>query len=214
VLKSDCSDLPTETLHNEPLLIRELQSGSQEAFTLLYRYYSPRLYVNIKRMVHDPIVAEEMVQELFTRVWKKRDCKGIKENFTGYMYRIAQHLVHDFFRKLKKDQLLLEKFRVWVEEKTETKSAEDILQQHQSFDILNRAIEHLPVQQKKAYKLVRQEGYTYKKAAESMGISPFTVKEYLALANKSIRNYIHSRVDAPQELMFIVFFYLGIAASH
>lgn len=162
-------------------------------------------------MVHDPVVAEEMVQELFTRIWKKRDCKGISEDFTGYMYRIAQNLVHDFFRKLKKDQLLLEKFRAWVEEKTDTKTAEDILQQHQSFDILHNAIEHLPVQQKKAYKLVKQEGYTYKKAAESMGISPFTVKEYLALANKSIRNYIYSKVDSPHELLFIAFFYLGIA---
>jgi RNA polymerase sigma factor (sigma-70 family) len=202
--------LPTDNLHNEPLLIRELQSGSQEAFTLLYRYYSPRLYINIKRMVHDPTVAEEMVQELFTRVWKKRDCKGIGEDFTGYIYRIAQNLVHDFFRKLKKDQLLLEKFRVWVEEKNDTKSAEDILQQHQTIVILNSAIEHLPVQQKKAYKLVREEGYTYKKAAESMGISPLTVKEYLALANKSIRNYIHNKVDSPHELMFLVFFYMAV----
>ena len=151
--------MPSDNLHNEPLLIRELQSGSQEAFTLLYRFYSPRLYVNIKRMVHDPVVAEEMVQELFTRVWKKRDCKGIREDFTGYIHRIAQHLVHDFFRKLKKDQLLLERFRIWAEEKTETKTAVDILEQNQSFVILNSAIEHLPVQQKKAYKLVRQEGY-------------------------------------------------------
>lgn len=161
-------------------------------------------------MVQDPVVAEELVQELFTRIWKKRDCKGIKENFTGYMYRIAQHLVHDFFRKLKKDQLLLEKFRMWVEEKPEAKNAEDALQQQQSFTILNSAIEHLPVQQKKAYKLVRQDGYSYKKAAESMGISPLTVKEYLSLANKSIRNYITTKVDSPQELMFILLVYLSI----
>jgi RNA polymerase sigma factor (sigma-70 family) len=203
--------LPIENLHNEPLLIREMQSGSEEAFTTLYRYYSPKLYINIKRMVHDPVVAEELVQELFTRIWRKRDCKGIRENFSGYMYRIAQHLVHDFFRKLKKDQLLLEKFRVWVEEKTDNKSAEDILQQNQSFAIINKAIEHLPVQQKKAYKLVKQEGYSYKKAAESMGISPFTVKEYLSLANKSIRNYIQGKVDSPHELLYILFFFLAIS---
>ena len=89
--------MPLEKLHNEPLLLREMQSGSQEAFTLLYRHYSPRLYINIKRMVQDPVVAEEMVQELFTRVWKKRDYKGISEDFAGYIYRIAQNLIFDFF---------------------------------------------------------------------------------------------------------------------
>ena len=159
-------------------------------------------------MVHDPVVTEELVQELFTRIWKKRDCKGITDNFSAYMYRIAQNLVYDFFRNLKKDQLLLIKFRSWVEEKNEEKNAEDILQQHQSAAILNNAIEHLPVQQKKAYKLVRQEGYSYKKAAEFMGISPLTLKEYLTLANKSIRSYIHGKVDSPHELMFTLFFYL------
>ena len=202
--------MPTENLHNEPLLIREMRSGSEEAFILLYRYYSPKLYVNIKRMVHDPVVTEELVQELFTKIWEKKDSKGIKENFTGYMYRIAQNLVHDFFRKLKKDQLLLERFRSWAEEKAEYKNAEDILQQQQYFAILNNAIEHLPVQQKKAYKLVREEGYSYKKAAENMGISPFTVKEYLALANKSIRNHLHGKFDARHELLFLLFFCLAM----
>lgn len=67
-------------------------------------------------MIHDPAATEELVQELFTRIWQKRDAKGIRENFTGYMYRIAQHLVHDFFRKLKKDRTLLEKFRALVQE--------------------------------------------------------------------------------------------------
>jgi RNA polymerase sigma-70 factor (ECF subfamily) len=65
--------LPTENLHNEPLLIREMRSGSEEAFILLYRYYSPKLYINIKRMVHDPVVAEELVQELFTKIWEKKE---------------------------------------------------------------------------------------------------------------------------------------------
>lgn len=162
-------------------------------------------------MVQDSVVAEELVQELFTRIWKRRACNGIKENFTGYMYRIAQNLVHDFFRKLKKDKMLLKKFSTWMEEKTENANAEDILQQRQSFAILNNAIEHLPVQQKKAYKLVRQEGYSYKKAAESMGISPLTVKEYLVKANRSIRNYIYSKVDSPHELLFLLVLYLGVS---
>jgi len=196
-------------MHNEPQLISEMQSGSEDAFILLYRYYSPKLFINIKRMVHDPVVAEELVQELFTRIWEKREFKGIKEDFTGYMYRIAQNLVHDFFRKMKSDAILLQKFRAWVEEKAEYKNAEDLLQQQQSFAIINNAIEHLPVQQKKAYKLVKQEGYSYKKAAENMGISPFTVKEYLALANKSIRNYIYSKFDSPHELLFLLLFCLG-----
>jgi RNA polymerase sigma factor (sigma-70 family) len=198
--------LPTPILHNQTQLVEAMQTGDQEAFTILYRHYSPLLYMNILRMLHDPQATEELVQELFTRIWQKRTCKGIKEDFTAYMYRIAQNLVNDFFRGLKKDHALMEKFRAFTAEADAALSVEEKLQQQQTEGIINNAIEHLPPQQKKVYKLVKQNGYTYKKVAEDLGISPFTVKEYLVLANKSIRNY----VDQHRELLLLVLAFLTI----
>lgn len=177
-----------------------MQSGCEEAFTTLYRYYSPRLYLNILRMVHDPQLAQEMVQELFTRIWQKRESKGIRENFTGYMYRIGQHLVHDFFRKLHRDRLLMERFRSLAEQHYE--HIEEALQNQQSNEILKRAIEQLSPQQKKVYELIKVEGCSYKKAAEILGISPLTVKEYIVSTNKSIRNYVLAHMNVILPLLF------------
>lgn len=160
--------------------------------------------MNILRMVHDPVTTEELVQELFTRIWQKRTCKGIREDFTGYLYRIAQNLVFDFFRRLKKDHALLERFRALTTETDATANAEDRLYQQQAARIIDSAIEHLPPQQKRVYKLVKQDGYTYKKAAEDLGISPFTVKEYLHLANKSIRNYVLNHADSHRAMILLV----------
>lgn len=173
--------------------MQEMQAGCQQAFTTLYRYYSPRLYLNILRMIHDPLLAEEMVQELFTRIWQNRTNKGIQEEFTGYMYRIAQNLVHDFFRKLQRDRRLMERFSLLAGQQYE--HIEEALQFQESSAILQKAIAQLSSQQKRAYKLVKVEGYTYKKAAEIMGISPLTVKEYLVYANKSIRKYVMRHMD-------------------
>ncbi|MCR6722584.1 MAG: sigma-70 family RNA polymerase sigma factor [Chitinophagaceae bacterium] len=202
--------MPEKLLHNEPDLIREMQAGCQQAFTAIYRHYSPHIYMNIVRMVHDSVLAEELVQELFTRIWQKRESRGIAEDFQGYMYRIAQNLVFDFFRKMKKDRLLLEKFKSMASEVDNSEAMEDMLDQRQSIVIINNAIEHLPPQQKKVYKLVKQEGYTYKKAAEEVGISPFTVKEYLSLANKSIRNYLIHHSDAPRELLLVALIFFSL----
>lgn len=166
--------------------------------------------MNIVRMVHDSVLAEELVQELFTRIWQKRESRGIAEDFQGYMYRIAQNLVFDFFRKMKKDRLLMEKFKSMASEVDNSEAMEDMLDQRQSIVIINNAIEHLPPQQKKVYKLVKQEGYTYKKAAEEVGISPFTVKEYLSLANKSIRNYLIHHSDAPRELLLVALIFFSL----
>ena len=191
-----------KSLENESVLIQEMQAGNQEAFATLYRFYSPRLYMNILRMVRDPLTTEEMVQELFTRIWHKRESKGIKENFAGYLYRTGQHLVHDFFRKLQKDKQLQERFRSQLKETYQ--HVEEIVELHQSTAILQKAIKQLSPQQKKVYELVKMEGCSYKKAAEILGISPLTVKEYLVTTKKTIRNYLKSQMDNSPELMFFM----------
>lgn len=175
------------------MLLQQLQAGSEEAFTTLYQHYSPQLYINILAIVKDPLTAEEIVQELFTKIWQKRKNNGLKENFAGYMYRTAQNLVHDFFRKLKRDRQMFERFRVRVEE--EYKHTEEVFDYKQSSIVLREALEQLSPQQKKVYELVRERGLTYKKAAEVMGISPLTVKEYLGYTNKTIRRYFLAHTD-------------------
>lgn len=197
-----------ENLANESLLVDQMQSGNQAAFTALYRYYSPRMYINILPIVRDPLFAEEIVQELFTRIWQKRESTGIKENFAGYMYRIGQNLVHDFFRKMQRDRTLMEKFRILIEEQYE--HIEEWLHYQESAAILNNAIEQLSPQQKKVYHLVKVEGYTYKKAAEIMGISVFTVKEYLVATKKSIQNYMMRHMDGNFALLFILITYTSL----
>ena len=179
-----------------------MQSGSEEAFTTLYRYYSPRLYLNVLGMIRDPALAEELVQELFTRIWQKRDCQGIAEDFTGYMYRIALNLVHDLFRRIKRDRRLRQRFSFLAGEFYE--HIEQQVNQQQLSAILQHAIEKLPKQQKRAYQLVKLEGQTYKKAAEEMGISPLTVKEYLVAANKSIRTNISGNTGSLFLLSLVV----------
>jgi RNA polymerase sigma factor (sigma-70 family) len=171
-----------------------MQQGSEEAFTALYNHYGPRLYLNILRMIKDDSQTGELVQELFTRIWQKRTSKGISENFEGYVYRVAQNLVYDFFRRLKRDHQLLTKFRALAEENYEY--IEERLQQKEHFHFLHKAIEQLPPQQRKVYELIKENGCTYKKAAEILGISPLTVKEYVVAVNKSIRNYILTHTDA------------------
>jgi RNA polymerase sigma-70 factor (family 1) len=171
-----------------------MKSGSEEAFTTLYNHYSPRLYLNILGMVRDPALAEELVQELFTRIWQRRSSKGISEDFTGYMYRVALNLVHDFFRRLKRDRRLRQRFTFLASEFYE--HIEQQVEVQQLSSILQQAIEQLPKQQKRAYQLVKLQGQTYKKAAEAMGISPLTVKEYLSAANKSIRTNLSGQSGA------------------
>ncbi|MCG2613330.1 sigma-70 family RNA polymerase sigma factor [Terrimonas sp. NA20] len=185
-----------------------MQEGDEQAFTVLYGHYGPRLYVNILRMVKDQVQAEEIVQELFTRIWQQRRHKAIAENFQGYIYRIGQNLVYDFYRSLKRDAQLLEKFRVFAQQHYE--HIEEALQDKQHHIFLQQAMKQLSPQQRRVYELVKINGHTYKQAAEILGISPLTVKEYLVATNKLIRNYILANTDAAAILIVSWSLYFGL----
>lgn len=189
-------------------LLLRLAKGDEAAFTALYRHYSGPLYINFLRMVKDEAVAEEIIQDLFSRIWLKRETINIEKNFSAYLYRTGYNLVMDFYRKVKRDQVLYDKFRQVA---TENYShIEEILHLKDSQALISKALDTLPPQQRKVFELCRIEGHTYKEAAEMLGISHHTVKEYFVKANQAIRKYITGNVDTALGLLFIYALYYSV----
>lgn len=189
-------------------LLLRLAKGDEAAFTALYRHYSGPLYINFLRMVKDEAIAEEIIQDLFSRIWLKRETINIEKNFSAYLYRTGYNLVMDFYRKVKRDQVLYDKFRQIA---TENYShIEEILHLKDSQALISKALDTLPPQQRKVFELCRIEGHTYKEVAEILGISHHTVKEYFVKANQAIRKYITGNVDTALGLLFIYALYYSI----
>lgn len=180
-------------IYNESLLLEQLRAGSTEAFTQLYYAYSGQMYVNILRLVKDKQVTEEIVQEIFTRIWQKRDQLVFKTDFSAYLYRMGQNLVIDFYRKLQRDRKLLERFKANVSEYYE--HIEENLYFRESNTLVQRAMDTLSPQQKKVFQLCKLDGWSYHQAALLLDISPFTVKEYLSLASKAVRSYLSDPIN-------------------
>lgn len=179
-----------------------LREGNEPAFVQLYKRHSERLYLNMLKMVKDEQVAEELVQELFTKVWLKKDELNIESNFLAYLYRIAQNLVHDFFRKLNRDKKLYE--HVTSIAVSHYEHIEQALHDREMEGLLVKALDQLSPQQRNVYQYCKIEGDTYKQAAEKLGISVHTVKEYLIKANKEVKNFLLSDPD----IVFSLLFYL------
>lgn len=144
-------------------------------------------------MIKIPAIAEEILQDIFTVLWQKREAIEIENGLTPYLYRMAQHRVCDYFRKLKRDKRLLERWKQLITNAYEP--VEESVFYNESTAYLLRALNKLTPQQKKVYELCRLEGYSYKQAAAQLGISPFTVKEYLGLATKTVRAYFREYMD-------------------
>jgi len=171
----------------------QLRAGQVAAFTQLYWMYSEKLYTNIFKMVKDKQITEEILQDVFTNLWQKRETVAFNSGLGPYLYRMSQNRVIDFYRKIKRDKELLEKFKSRATEYYEPPL--QTLEYREGTRLLQCALESLSPQQRKVYQLCKIDGFSYKEAAQQLGISTYTVKEYLSNATKAVRIYLADYFD-------------------
>lgn len=183
----------SDTTHtrDEDLFLSVLKREDKEAFTALYNKYSEPLYYNLLKMVKDPILAEEMVQDIFTRIWQKRGSIQIASSFSGYLFRVARNCVIDFFRNAQRDKKLYHKI---LDKATENYTH---VEEHVSFrqwdQQIQQVVNSLPEQQRKVYQLCVLEGRTYKDTSVILNITPNTVNEYLVKARRKVKTLLQEQ---------------------
>lgn len=133
------------------LLIR-LRSGEAEAFEVLYHRHKRRIFYNTLRLVHDRETAEELHQDVFLKIWERRDTTEPEKSFHFYLTRIAQNLAVDFYRKAARDKRLLEQLIKSAVEHYDPIESE--LHRKERHEALHHAIVKLPPQRQKEYELV------------------------------------------------------------
>ena len=174
-------------------LVALLKTGNVTAFTMLYNKYSTKMYVNMFKMVKDEQVVEEMVQVLFSKIWQQRETITYDSDFSAYLYRAGSNLVCDFYRKLKSDRRMRARFRSAITE--QYSHIEESIYFKESKQLLEQALAGLSPQQRHVYQLCKLEGCSYKETAARLGISPYTVKEYLSKAKQLVKTFMARNME-------------------
>jgi RNA polymerase sigma-70 factor (ECF subfamily) len=187
--------------YNEPALLRELQQGNKDAFLQLYDHYYPAIYRYINKFVKLPELTEDLLQEVFLKIWTIRHRIDPGQSFQAYLYRISRNQTYKTLKKIAADNEL--RLQVMLQFQHSVKDADNKAQWAQYQSILRSAIEQLPPQRQKIFKLCREEGKTYKEVSFELNISPNTVKEHMVLATRSIRDYLYRYGDITLVLLLI-----------
>ncbi|MFT3947754.1 MAG: RNA polymerase sigma-70 factor [Agriterribacter sp.] len=191
------------TPYNEQELLQGLRRGSEHAFTVLYKHYSVPLYYNILSLVKDECTAEELVQDVFSKIWRQKASIDIRKSFSGYLFVTARNRVYDFFQQVSRDQALQARIMTIASEGYD--HIEQAIFAKENADILRKAIDALPPQRRRAFELCKLEGLTYRQASEAMGVSLSTVKDHMVNALDAIRLYISKNVGVAGALAFYCF---------
>jgi len=170
-------------------LIARMIEGDESAFTSIYRQYHPALYTYLLRICKIPSLAEDLVHDVFLKVWEVRHRINPALPFTGYLYRIARNHAFKTLKKLAYDEVLQEK--VLEQLQFQGNGPEQIVNEKEYNRLFQEALGRLTPQRLNVFRLCRQEGKSYDEAAAILGISRNAVKKHMVLSMRAIHNYIY-----------------------
>lgn len=190
-------------LLNEKELLQNIAEGDQTAFTTLFNHYHKYVFAFGKKITYSEELAEEIVQDIFLKLWLKRERLAQIDNFGAYLNRTIQNHSFNVLRQLAQGKKLDSKLN--AEPIVLEFSTDRMIDYKETLNILKEALSALSPQQRTAYTLCHQEGLKYVEAAEQMNISPQTIHEYMKIALAKIRAHFKKNGVAYQMLMVCLF---------
>lgn len=170
---------------DEHVLIGALKKGSQEAFDEIYGMYAKRLLAYCKQYTKSQEDAEEIVQDVFVRLWNNRTSIRQEETLRSLLFIITKHYLINAYRAKVNSPVYEDYLACRAELTSSTTSCpleyEDFLQK------LQCALKNLPPAQRKIIELSRLKELSNKDVAEKLGVSEQTVKNQLSQGLKNLR---------------------------
>ena len=184
--------MPDPQPYNEKELLLQVARGDESAFRQLFLQWNQLLAGYVFRITESRELTEEIVQDVFMKIWMVRETLTGINNFKHFLLVVARNQAFDALKKQLKEQ---ERKRVWEKENKPELYIANSDTDTSGFSLIDQAIDSLPPRRKEVYLLSRHERLTYKEVADRLGISRESVKTHLKLAADSIAGFIRSHLS-------------------
>ncbi len=172
-------------------LIHQVAAGEHLAFEHFFYHYKSYVYSIALKFTHEETLAEEIVQDVFVRVWKYREKLTEVQDVDAWMRTVTKNRSLTELKRLAKDEAGKKGYFNWQPAAWQSANSNG-----QSTDqLLQKAISRLTPQQQKVFELSFLEGMKKDQIAELLDISPATVGVHLKLAARSVRAFLTDQSD-------------------
>lgn len=170
-------------------MLLSIAQGDENSFRTIYDHYRARIFAYAVRLMDTEDAAEEVMQEVFIKVWLNRRELAELEQFGTWLYRVARNTMFDAFRKSERRKTIIAKVGSSSTSISQI-DADTWLLDKENQVWLKDALQQLTPSQKKVFQLSRQQGLKAEEIARELNISVNTVKKHLVDSLQSLRHYL------------------------
>ncbi len=174
-------------MEQEKEVIEQFRSGNEAAFEQVFHAYYKALVGYARTILKDSDDAEDMVQQVFITVWEKRSAMEIHTSLRSLLYRAVHNAC---LNRIKQQQVRSGYAKEVIQLHRESGATEDRMQQKELQKKIEQAMEHLPEQCSKIFKMSRFEQLKYQEIADQLGLSIKTVENQMGKALKVMREQL------------------------
>ncbi|SCW48324.1 RNA polymerase sigma factor [Mucilaginibacter sp. NFR10] len=168
----------------DTILLSRIREDDHSAFDLLFERYWERAYQAARARLDDEAQAQDLIQEIFIKLWQRRHSLNIQTSFEQYLLSAVRLSVISYFRSQKVTHVRLEDALQRLE------LLENSIHDHSGYleleQTLEQAVKHMPEMLQKVYEL-RSENHSVKAIASELGLAEQTVKNYISEVLRRLR---------------------------
>jgi RNA polymerase sigma-70 factor, ECF subfamily len=170
-------------LNNKKNILPFQNNSSEEVIEALFRSYYPVLCKSLFKILKDVSLAEDIVQEVFLKIWDMRADLKMNEGIKSYLYKACYNTALNHIKTEKRESELDANSNLLIS----YESAERSLNFLEAESQIMKAIELLPPKTQLVFTLSRFEELSYKEIAERLDVSVKSVEKHMGIALQRLR---------------------------
>jgi len=185
-------------------LVEQLQNNDQVAFYVIYERYFKKLYGFVLRYIKVEADADEIVQEVFVKIWESRHKIQNYDSFESFLFTVAYNSTISLLRKRASEKRYLEHLFA-IQEINHAPTVIEEMHYSELIENVRSLINELSPRQREIFLLSREEGLSHDQIAQKLGISVNTVKKHVS----NVLEFLRTRMDKSLiiNLLFVTLFF-------
>ena len=183
-----------------PDWVEGILAGDVQSFELLYQYFHRDLYRFALHILKAEPLAQDVVQDVFVRLWENRSKLDKTLSIKSYLFTICRNLSLNVLEKAANEAKLHEEI---IQAYSPALPSDDLKEVYEK--LAQTAFDQLPPVRRRVFEMAKIEGHNYQQIAQQLHISPGTVSDHIVKANRFLREFVKTR--HPSTILLLLLFW-------